>query len=73
MEELQTAWLKWQRAVAVWAWDRTAENRAALDSAKQEWWRLWRWRPNTASRPTALAGLQDEGQALSAQRLKPGS
>lgn len=27
-------------------------------------------RPNTASRPTALSGLQDEGRALSAQRLK---
>ena len=27
-------------------------------------------RPNTASRPTALAAVQDEEQALTAQRLK---
>ena len=34
---------------------------------------LWRWRPNTASRPTALAASDGKDQALPAQRLKHGS
>ena len=53
-------------------WD---EIREAVPPAYTEWLGtqiIKRLRPNTASRPTALSGLQDEDQAVSAQRLKHG-